>query len=96
MSEDDWRDPNTHVLGVMIHGPATDEKDERGRPVRGDTLLLLVNGGSRSRYFALPRFEGSGAWQEELNTARPGGRPIKGGGLNLVAHSLVLLRHGEP
>jgi hypothetical protein len=55
-----------------------------------------VNGGGRSRYFALPRLEGAATWHEEINTARPGGRVVKGPGLNLMGHSLVLLRHGGP
>ena len=37
----------------------------------------------------------SGIWTEILNTARPGSRPVRQGALNLVAHSLILLRHGE-
>jgi isoamylase len=95
MTEDDWHDGGSHVLGMLIHGWATDERDERGRPVRGDTLLLLVNGGGRSRSFAVPRLEGAGEWREEINTARPGGRVVRTAAVNLVAHSLVLLRHGE-
>ena len=97
VTEEDWRDGGSHVLGMLIAGAATDVHDERGRPVRGDTVLLLVNGGARSRYFALPRIEGAGQWFEEINTARPdGARALKAAGLNLVAHSLVLLRRGAP
>jgi glycogen operon protein len=96
MAAGDWNDAGGHVLGMLIHGWATDERDERGRRVRGDTLLFLVNGGPRSRAFTLPRLEGPGAWQHEIDTARPGSRTVRNGAINLVAHSLVLLRHGEP
>jgi isoamylase len=97
MTDEDWRDGGSHVLGMLLAGAATDQQDERGRPVRGDTVLLLVNGGVRSRYFALPRLEGAGQWFEEINTARvDGARALKAAGLNLVAHSLVLLRRGAP
>jgi isoamylase len=96
MSAEDWNAPDAHVLGMLVDGHATDERDERGRPVGGDTLLLLVNSGTRSRSFTLPRLEGPGAWQEEVNTARPGTRVARTPAVNLVAHSLVLLRHGEP
>ncbi|GIW39663.1 MAG: glycogen operon protein GlgX homolog [Candidatus Binatia bacterium] len=95
MTEADWNDPNNHVLGMLIHGRAADETDERGRPIVGDTLLLLVNGGPRSRYFALPKLDVPGAWFEVVNTARPGSRAVKTEGVNLVAHSLALLRHHE-
>ncbi|MCA1833167.1 MAG: glycogen debranching protein GlgX [Actinomycetota bacterium] len=91
----DWADPANHVLGMLISGQATDEVNERGRPVFGDTLLLLLNGGTRSRRFVLPQLEESGIWHEALNTARPGSRPIRQEAINLVAHSLILLRHAE-
>jgi glycogen operon protein len=97
MTDDDWRDGGSHVLGMLFSGGGTDDRDERGRPVRGDTLLLLVNGGTRSRYFALPRVESAGEWLEEINTARVDGtRVLKAAGVNLVAHSLVVLRRGAP
>jgi glycogen operon protein len=93
MTDAEWRDAGYHVLGMLIHGQATDEVNERGRPVFGPTLLLLLNGGSRSRAFTLPPAE-RGHWQEILNTARAGGRrAIRGDSLNLVAHSLALLRY---
>jgi len=97
MGDEDWGDGDNHVLGMLIHGQATDEVDERGRPIFGDTLFLLVNGGYRSRLFTLPVMEGPGVWHEILNTARPetGPRVIRTQGVNLVAHSLILLRFGE-
>jgi isoamylase len=97
MTDEDWRDGGSHVLGMLLAGAATAEQDERGHPVRGDTVLFIVNGGVRSRYFALPRLEGAGQWFEEINTARvDGARALKAAGLNLVAHSLVVLRRGAP
>ena len=96
MTEDDWTDPEGHVIGMLIHGRAVDEVDERGRPVFGDTLLLLLNGGWRSRRFALPPMREPGAWHEELNTAQPQSeRLIRKPALNLNAHSLILLRYRE-
>jgi isoamylase len=96
MTEGDWTDPANHVLGMLIHGVATDEVNERGRPIRGDTLLLLLNGGPRSRFFQLPRLETQGGWQELVSTARPESvRAVRTAGVNLVANSLILLRFGE-
>jgi glycogen operon protein len=91
MTDAEWNDPENHVLGMLIHGQATDEVNERGRPVFGATLLLLANGGARSRAFALPAAE-RGQWHEILNTARTGTRRLKADSVNLVAHSLALLR----
>jgi isoamylase len=96
MTDPDWSDAANHVLGMLIDGRATDEVDERGRPIFGDTLLLWLNGGNRSRFVLLPKLEGPRTWQELVNTARPdGGRAVNTRGVNLVAHSLILLKHAE-
>ena len=96
MTDEDWGDERNHILGMLIDSRATDEVDARGRPVFGDTTLIVLNGGARSRVFALPKVEGAGVWVEEVNTARAGTRIVRGSALNLVAHSLILLRFGEP
>jgi hypothetical protein len=81
---------------MLIRGEATDETDERGRRVTGDAILLLLNGGSRSKPFALPALERPGSWTEMLNTAHPAPRQVREGRVNLVAHSLMLLRYDSP
>jgi hypothetical protein len=45
--------------------------------------------------FTLPRVERQGLWEELLNTARPGQRLIRKPTVNLVAHSLILMRYAE-
>jgi glycogen operon protein len=93
MTDGDWADANNHVLGMLLHGRATDEVDERGRPIFGKTILMLLNGGTRSRTFALPRVDDdAGTWKMLINTAQPGQRVVRGRSVNLVAHSLQLLR----
>jgi isoamylase len=96
MTEADWADPSNHVLGMLILGEATDEIDERGRRLLGEAILLLTNGGARSRPFSLPQLESPGAWVEILNTAHADSRTVREGKVSLVAHSLVLLRHERP
>jgi isoamylase len=92
MTDGDWTEPENRVLGMLLPGEATDEVNARGRPVRGRTLLLLLNGGIRSRAFVLPRLERPGDWQELLNSAKAGsGATVRRPALNLVAHSLMLL-----
>ena len=68
----DWADPELHTIGMLLLGPATDEVDIRGRSYAGDSLLLLLNAGTRSRSYTLPRMELAGQWEEVFNTARPG------------------------
>jgi isoamylase len=96
MTAADWSDPANYVLGMLIRGEATDELDERGRRLLGEAILLLVNGGARSRPFTLPALERPGAWAEIINTAHPQPRPVRQNRVNLVAHSLMLLRHEAP
>ncbi|HXF96072.1 MAG TPA: glycogen debranching protein GlgX [Gemmatimonadales bacterium] len=99
MTAEDWRNPGGHALGMLVHASATDERDERGRLAGGDTGLLLLNAGGRSRRFLLPRLPEPGGWMEQVNTARPRSRrrAVMGDAVNLIPHSLILLRYGgEP
>jgi glycogen operon protein len=94
MTLDDWGDPKNSCIGMLIDGEASDDVDERGRPNRGETLLLLLNAGNRAQHFALPRLAERGTWREAVNTAVPAGRAarrVPRGGVNVAPHSLVLL-----
>jgi isoamylase len=91
MTADDWSDEANHVIGMLIRGEAPEEVDERGHPVRGDSLLLLLNGGARSKQFTLPVLERPGSWTELLDTSHESPRPVREDRVNLVAHSLILL-----
>jgi len=89
----DWQNPDLRAFGMLLHGDVTEDLDERGRRETGDTALLLLNGGNRSCYFRLPALKLPGRWHQELNTARPGRRSTARKGVNLVAHSLILLTY---
>jgi glycogen operon protein len=93
MGPEEWADAANHAVGMLIRAEATDEVDERGRTARGQAILLILNGGARSRTFTLPVMETPGSWAEMLNTAHPQPRAVKGGQVHLAAHSLMLLRH---
>jgi hypothetical protein len=84
---------SNRVLGMLIRGEASDEVDERGRANRGETLVVLFNGGGHSRLFELPAMPEPGRWVEVANTARAPGGPVTTSGVNLTGHSLILLRH---
>ena len=92
MTAEDWRNGPLHVFGMLVHGAATDERDHRGRLFTGETMLVLFNGGARSRHFTLPVLDEPGSWLEVLDTARRADRVVRTAALNLVAHSLILLR----
>ncbi len=93
MTDEDWRNSKLTTLGMMIHGEAADEIDERGRSITGDTLLILVNNGDIQVLFTLPVPEHDGAWHVMLDTSKP--EPTadtSNGAVMLMSFSLVLLR----
>jgi glycogen operon protein len=95
MSMDDWKDSKRRLLGMLIHGDASDDVDERGRPNKGQTLLLLLNASHRAHHFTLPSIPERGQWRELVNTAHSTQRVAKSPGVNLAPHSLVLLCYEE-
>jgi len=79
---------------MLIVGAASDETDERGRPVMGDTLLLLVNNGDADQRFSLPSMEGTGVWLEVVNTVTASELHLaEEGCVTLAPYSLILLRY---
>ena len=56
MSEDEWRDPSLHCLGMFLSGEGLDETDERGRKLRDENFLLLFNAHHEDLGFILPAF----------------------------------------
>jgi isoamylase len=97
MTEGDWEDTSIQAIGMLLLGEATDEVDVRGRSAPGDTLLLLLNAGTRSRSYTLPPTERPGRWEEVINTARPGpgSRIVRADAVNLTSHSSMLLCHSD-
>jgi len=91
MRADDWADPEASVLGMLLDGQASDETDERGRPLRGDSLLLVVNGNAVGRGFTLPDLKGAGRWNELVATARAAQASGTGPAVEVAPHALVLL-----
>ncbi|HKT61432.1 MAG TPA: glycogen debranching protein GlgX [Gemmatimonadales bacterium] len=75
MTPEDWAHDSNHVLGMWFDGP--------------DPMLLLMNGGGRSRPFTLPR--SATPWRVLVDTSHDGERPAEGA-VTLAPHSLVLLR----
>jgi hypothetical protein len=59
----------------------------------GDALLLLLNGGARSKPFTLPALGRQGVWTEIINTSHPGPAVKREGHVTLGARSLLLLRY---
>ncbi|MBC7643655.1 MAG: glycogen debranching protein GlgX [Thermoleophilia bacterium] len=92
MHGDDWSTPERHCMGMLIDGQATDEVDARGRPTKGDTLLLILNGGGQSKHFVLPKLERRGGWQVLLDTVGGEERLVTNPAVTAPGHSLILCR----
>ncbi|GAA4954190.1 glycogen debranching protein GlgX [Streptomonospora halophila] len=95
MADDDWN-AGGRELGVFLNGDAIGEPDPRGRPVRDDSFLLLLNSGSEAVDFTLPGQEYGIAWETALDTAEPdtADRPLvpAAGTVRVIDRALLLLK----
>jgi isoamylase len=94
LQDADWRNPEAHALGMLIDGAATDEVDERGHAVCGDTLLLVLNGGEQDVTFSLPALDGEKIWVIMVDTAKEEMPVVRDRAVQVQAHALMLLRFG--
>ena len=96
MASDDWWRADRHAVAMLIHGSATDEMDERGNYLCGDTLLVLLNAAGHEQTFRLPAVPAPGWWQARLTTS-PGlvEGPLRAAEVTLAPRSLALLALGE-
>jgi hypothetical protein len=72
--------------------------DERGRPVHGDTLLIVMSNSPNEADFRLPRIEQRGVWAALVDTYRRADdmtQIVKSECIRLAPYSLVLLRFGR-
>jgi glycogen operon protein len=95
MTPDDWKNPTTQSLAMLLAGRAMDEMDEHGGFVVDDNLLLLVNASHLGLDFTMPKL-GSLAdpWEVLLDTANDRAHESipADGTTNLYGRSLKLLR----
>ncbi len=96
ISEDEWRDPSIHCLGMFLSGEGADETDERGRKLRDENFLVLFNAHHEDVGFTLPAFRAGARWNAWMDTSRECGlRSVEtydaGTPYPLQARSLVVL-----
>ena len=86
---------------MRLAGDVMNEVDERGEPIKGDTLLLLLNAHWEEIPFTLPETSGGDVWQTLVDTAEPD-RPLavqvrpRREQFPLYGRSLALLRTVRP
>ncbi len=71
MSDAAWDSGFVQCLGVRLAGDLINEVDERGEPIKGDTLLLLLNAHWEEIPFTLPDTADGDVWQILVDTAEP-------------------------
>jgi isoamylase len=97
MTTDDWHDGERTFLGQLMDGQATDELDERGQRLAGETLLVLFNAGCPDLDVTLPAVPRKGKWRELLCSARvvPSEPREVRGTVRSPGQSVTLLIHDE-
>jgi glycogen operon protein len=95
MTDATWNSTYARALGAMLAGDAIAELDDRGAPVRDDTLLILLNADSAPIRFTLPPSAAGRAWTCLFDTS--GTPPVVRAGAEpavypLGAQTLALLR----
>jgi glycogen operon protein len=63
-------------MGVRLAGDLINDQDERGEPIVGDMLLLLLNAHHEPIAFTLPLTKVDQIWEHILDTAEDDGTPI--------------------
>jgi glycogen operon protein len=98
MTDDDWNAGYARSLALRLAGDAISEKDEKGRPIVGDTLLILLNAHHAPLSFTLPAHKRGIRWCPLLDTAVAADNEksvsgIKGGErYKMDARSIAVLR----
>jgi len=66
LSTADWADPNTRAFGMLLGGEAIAEQDAQGRPIVGESFLVLINASASPVRFQLPVM--GRAWARIIDT----------------------------
>jgi glycogen operon protein len=95
MTDEEWTAGQVRSMGMRLSGDAIEEADEFGRPIVGETLLILLNAHFEALPFVLPAHRASTRWIVVFDTARDGERARNhrergGRTYDLQAHSLAV------
>jgi glycogen operon protein len=99
MNDAAWNADFVRSLGMLLSGNAIKEVDERGEPITGDTLLILLNAHTGKVPFKLPALDADQQWQRLVDTADPAvaQRLLKAGTrYPLEGRSVVVLKVTPP
>jgi glycogen operon protein len=97
MADEAWTVGYARCLGVRLAGDIIGDVDERGEPIVGDTLLMLLNAHHEPIEFMLPITHGETDWELVLDTALAAPQPDvfkPHARYKLEGRSLAVLRTG--
>ena len=98
MGEEAWSAGFNQCFGVALAGDLIGDVDERGEPILGDSILVLMNAYHEAIPFKLPtRFRGQ-RWERVIDTADPKARKEQvpaNKRYNLSGRSVVVLRSSQ-
>ena len=69
MGDESWHSPQVRYMGVRLAGDIISDVDEKGNSIVGDTLLILLNGSTLPKIFALPSLKAQQHWEFVTDTA---------------------------
>ena len=95
MDDDAWNADFVRSIGMLLSGSAIEEVNERGEPIIGDTLLVLLNAHSDKVPFTLPPLDADQQWQRVFDTFDPHARGSTfkpSGAIRLQGRSVVVSR----
>ena len=98
MDDADWESGFARSVAVLLNGQAIPDRDERGRVIRDDSFLIVLNAHDASLDWVLPP-HGTGPWHGVLDTSASigdGAEVPAGATLAIPARSCVVLRAHEP
>jgi glycogen operon protein len=100
MTDETWHADSVRSLGMLLAGDAIEETNERGEPITGDTLLVLLNADSLEAPFKLPPLLPHQRWQRVFDTSDgepPTDRAARAGSrYPLQGRSVVVFRRTPP
>jgi isoamylase len=95
MTEEAWNTGYARCLGVRWAGDLIGETDDKGDPIVGDTILLLMNAHHDAIPFTLPALKEGQQWERLLETAEGSAAPSQVDGqqpYELPGRSMAVLR----
>jgi len=71
MNDEAWNADFIRSVGMLLDGSVIEEVNERGEPIIGDTLLVLLNAHSDKVPFTLPPLDDNHQWRRVFDTFEP-------------------------